>query len=111
METRHIDKILRLIISEKVNVVLSKLTPHLWGLCDYDKKTLYIRKSLCTRNKITTVIHECLHYLNIKRHENWIRKKEREIFNVLTEREYKALAKFVLKMKGEKNESKADSSQ
>lgn len=98
---RKIDKIFTVIRSKKPKIVLTRLAPSLWGIYhfDYGPATIYIRKSLSTKNKITTLIHECLHHIYFNHHENWIRKQEKEIFGSLTEKEYVRFEKIVNKLK------------
>lgn len=98
----HVRKILRLLSSGRIKLELHRLVPGLWGLYDFSDRTISIRKSLCEKSKIRTLVHECLHAINPTRHENWVRARENEVVASLTASEYKTLARIVRKIKPHK---------
>lgn len=55
-----------------------------WGLCDYEDKTLFVRKTLSENNRIRTLIHEGVHYLNPSFKEDTVLLIERDLYQSLT---------------------------
>lgn len=91
---KHIDKIVNLLNSNKVLVRLKHLKG-LWGLCVYEDDELHINKRLCTASQVTTLIHECLHYLYPKNSEERTLELEKEVYNSLTFDETNFLRDFL----------------
>ena len=89
-----IRQVLKLLKSGRVAIVHDSIEE--WGLCDWDEKTLYIRKSLSERNKVTTIIHECIHYLYPNFEEETVLCIERDVFKHLTDEEYNTLRFYIL---------------
>jgi hypothetical protein len=91
---KDITKIIKLLNSNKVEVKL-KYLKGLWGLCVYEDDELWINKRLCTPSQVTTLIHECLHYLYEENSEERTLELEAEVYKALTFDENNFLRDFL----------------
>lgn len=94
----HIEKILALL--ERGNLTVELLPAHyfqksIWGYCHIDDREIEIKRTLCINNQIFMLIHECLHLINPKEHENWVRARTPEVYNALTKLQRKKLEAFL----------------
>lgn len=95
---KHSSKIVRLLKKKRVNVTIASLTGNLWGLCDFEDRELFIKKSLSEKNKVKTLIHECLHFLYPKKRELWVLRIENEVFRALLKTEYEYLLNYIRRL-------------
>ena len=86
-----ITRILRLL---KRGVPIEQRHIKCWGLCYFDE-LIVIRVTLCEKSKVTTLIHECIHWLEPDIPESGVRHIEREVFNSLTDKQYGLLVFYL----------------
>lgn len=91
---KNISKVIRLLNSNKVEVKL-KYLKGVWGWCVYEEDELWINKRLCTPSQVTTLIHECLHYIYPEKTEEEILELESETYKALTFDETNFLRDFL----------------
>ena len=89
-----ISHVIRLLNSNRVEVKIVHLKG-LWGLCDYEDSELFVRKGMTTNNQITTLIHECLHFLNPSWGERLVLQAEKRVYDSLTHKEKEFLEDFI----------------
>lgn len=65
-----------------------------YGLC-YHFERIVIRATLSEKNKVRTLIHECLHWLYPELSERSVRALEDDLFNKLTRHEYDLLVLYL----------------
>lgn len=82
-------RILRLLASGRVLVLQENISE--WGLCEYENKTLVIRRSLSRKNKAKTLIHECTHYLHPEFREETVLSIEYDLWKSITLDDYRTL--------------------
>ena len=97
---KDIDKIIKLLNSNKVEVKL-KYLKGVWGLCVYEDDELHINKRLCTNSQVTTLIHECLHYLYEENSEEKTLELEAHVYSTLTFDETNFLRDFLRSIENE----------
>lgn len=78
-------RVRRLLEGYRVAVLLGPCKD--WGQCNYEEHTLIVRKSLSPQNKVTTLIHEAIHYLEPEFSEEQVLRLEEEVVRSLTEHE------------------------
>lgn len=88
-----IKRILKLLNSGRVEVVQARISE--WGLCDYNEKVLYVRKTLSDNNRVTTLVHECIHFLNPDFKERKVLALEKVVYNNLSKTEHKQVLSFL----------------
>lgn len=100
----HIEKILALLASGKVDLEFANLPPGKWGENDFEDDdeeekdgfvSITISKKLCLNSKVRALVHETLHILYRSRSEKWVRGREDEVYASLTKIERKKLEKFL----------------
>lgn len=110
-----IEKILTILEGGRTEVKLvppSALPPNAWGLftcieghnvenmkCECENKLIQVNKTINMNNKVSILIHECLHIVYRKHHENWIRARTDEVCLALTKQERRKLEAFLRRLR------------
>ena len=92
---KPINHIIRLLNSNEVDVCFVYFRDGSWGECDYCNKELLINKRLCTASRVTTLIHECLHFVYSTLNEDEVLIMEKEVYDALTFDEMNFLRDFL----------------
>lgn len=92
---KPINLIIRLLNSNKVDVHFVYFRDGSWGECDYGNDELLINKRLCTASRVTTLIHEALHYIYSDNDEAETLRLEKEVYDALTFDETNFLRDFL----------------
>ena len=87
-----IRSILALLRSGRVTVCYCHIPE--WGLCDWSEREITIRARLSRKNKVRTLIHECIHYLHPSFGEDTVLLIERDIFNGLSQADFSAVVEY-----------------
>lgn len=87
-----INQIVRLLRSGAVTIEHRAIKEY--GLC-YNEQRIVIRRWLCERNKVKTLIHECLHCLYPELSEESVRMLEKDVYDNLTTKQYGILVFFL----------------
>jgi len=91
---KKINHIIRLLNSNVVEVKFKHMRD-CWGECDYESTTLFVNKRLCTASQITTLVHECLHFIYPFNDEEETLRLEKETYDALTFDETNLLRDFL----------------
>lgn len=78
----------------KKGVVIEHRLMRDYGLCYFDEK-IVIRATLSERNKVKTLIHECVHWLYPELSEKAVRVIEKDLYEKLSDKEYGQLVFYL----------------
>ena len=88
--------ILRLCKSRDVKIVVEDIGDNHLGYVYIENKVIHIDKHQQIKQRVSTLIHECLHILNPKAHEYTIAGIERDTLEILSKKQYNELSKLVV---------------
>lgn len=94
----QIERIIKLLSEKKATVSLTTLTGGLWGMCDFQDRELFIKKTLRIESQIKVLIHECLHLLNPSKSEKWVLKTEAYVYDNLVKSEHRYLKNYLRRL-------------
>lgn len=93
-----ITRIIRLLDSDTVTIEIvskSRLKKHEWGNCNFSKSRIKIWKKLQFEARLFVLIHECLHFLNPSKDEEWARSRTYQVWGFITAEERQKLEDFL----------------
>ncbi len=87
--------ILRLLRSKNVNVKIHELEKGFHGFVYTENGIIHISNKQPIKQRVSTLIHECLHILNPKQPEPMVAYYEKEVLAKLSKKEYNLLKMYV----------------